>query len=478
MESVYACFKAGLVPVNTNYRYKADELVYLWENADAEAVVFHAAFADVVAEVRPRVPKVRAWIWTDDGSGATCPQWATRYDEIVAVPERRCLPAWGRSADDLYLLYTGGTTGLPKGVMWRQEDLFHLINQGDLTKAREVVDAPGPVVLPACPLMHGTASFAAFGGLCAGGSLVTLVNRQFDAVCLLDAIERERAALTVIVGDAFAAPVVSALDAEPARWDISSLQVIISSGAMWSQASKSGLSRHNERMILIDTLGSSEAAGIAQSIAYGGSSVPTARFQLSANARVLSEDGREIQQGSGETGMLAITGSIPVGYYKDAEKTAATFRTVGTKRYSIPGDYATVDADGYVTLLGRGSASINTGGEKVYAEEVEEALKDGPGVKDAIVVGVPDDRLGESVCAVVVADQCDEAGLRRHVASRLAGYKVPKRIFSVPTLERAPNGKVDYRRWKSLAAEMAAPAATVGNAQERPSAPVTAEGVK
>jgi acyl-CoA synthetase (AMP-forming)/AMP-acid ligase II len=271
----------------------------------------------------------------------------------------------------------------------------------------------------------------------------------------LDTIEREHVNSISIVGDAFAKPVLRALDAEPDRWDISSLRIVISSGTMFSEETKQGLLRHQPRLSLVDMLGSSEAIGMGRSITNASDSVSTARFRLGPNTRVIDEGGNDVAPGSGQPGRLALGGRVPVGYYKDEAKTAATFPTIDGRRYSVPGDWAVVEADGTLTLLGRGSVCINTGGEKVYPEEVEEVLKTHPTVADAVVVGVPDDRFGQAVVALVEPqagrDAVDEAELIGHVKARLAGYKVPKRVLTVDTVGRSPTGKVDYPRLTRLA---------------------------
>ena len=465
MESMFGIYKAGLVPVNTNYRYGPGELEYLWDNADAVAVVFHGTFAETVAGLRPRLPKVRGWLWVDDGSGP-CPEWAVPYEEAAAAGPGRVRGPWGRSGDDIYMLYTGGTTGMPKGVMWRQDDLFHLLNASSPRKLptdrgmdgvrAELAGGPGGVGLPACPLMHGTGALTTMSAMTSGGSVVTLEGRRFDAVELLDTVQAERVNVMAIVGDAFAKPMLAALDAEPGRWDISSLFMIVSSGVMWSETTKQGLLRHHAGMILADSFGSSEAVGIGTSVSSAAGTSHTAKFSLGENTRVITEEGRDVVPGSDEIGVVAIRGRVPVGYYKDPEKSAATFRVIDGVRYSIPGDYATVDADGTLHLLGRGSVCINTGGEKVYPEEVEEALKEHPTVADAVVVGVPDERFGEAICALVEAhpgEEVDETGIIEHVRSRLAAYKAPRRVLAIPSVGRAPNGKVDYRGLRQRAVE-------------------------
>jgi fatty-acyl-CoA synthase len=468
LEGVFAAFKASLVPVNTNYRYVADELAYLWDNADAVAVVFHATFTETIEQVRDRVPKVRTWLWVDDGSGP-CPEWATPYEDAAASATGRVVGAQPRSGDDILMIYTGGTTGMPKGVMWRQDDLIRatcstglpmlLSDPEDVGGYDGVLDAlgqPGSPGLPACPLMHGTGWFTAHIYLCMAGTVVTLVDRKFNVVELLDTIERERVGALTIVGDAFAKPILRALDAEPDRWDLSSLALISSSGVMWSEPVKEGLLRHQPNMFLVDAFSSSEAIGLGQSTSAVGMDAQTARFKLGENAIVVTEDGRRVEPGSGEKGRVAVGGTTPIGYYKDPEKTAATFVTLEGRRYSMPGDWATVDEDGTINLLGRGSVCINTGGEKVFPEEVEEALKEHSGVYDAVVVGVPDDKFGEAIFAVVQPNEAgapSDADLIAHVKERLAAYKAPKRVLWVDTIDRAANGKVDYARWKGYATE-------------------------
>jgi acyl-CoA synthetase (AMP-forming)/AMP-acid ligase II len=362
------------------------------------------------------------------------------------------------------MLYTGGTTGMPKGVMWRQDDVIGNLD----TAARhplpavpgwEAMDArttkPGPRNMPAAPLMHGTGAFDSMWNLTIAGTVITMEGRAFDPVELLDTIQRYRVNSMSMVGDAFGKPILRALDAEPQRWDISSLRVIVSSGVMWSGETKAGLLRHNARLILVDSLGSSEAIGMAKSTTSSDGASSNATFVLSDRTKVLTDDGREVLPGSGERGRVALRGRTPIGYYKDEAKSASTFITFGGVRWSIPGDFAEVDADGTVKLLGRGSQCINTGGEKVYPEEVEEVLKSHPTVADAAVVGLPDERFGEAITALVEplpGATIVEADLIAHVKSALAAYKAPKRVFVIATMGRAANGKLDYRALKAEAA--------------------------
>lgn len=450
MESVFAALKARLVPVNTNYRYTGDELVQLWTDADTAAVIFHGAFAAQADAVRARCPDVKAWLFVDDGESA-CPDWAVPYD--AASPSTgQAATTGGRSGDDQILIYTGGTTGLPRGVMWRQHDLFLASNTtGDPEIAdldhvrRRLDDATPPVGLPAAPLMHGTGFVFAATILNRGGTVVTLPGMSFDVKRLLDTMTREGVTDLCIVGDAFCRPIVEALDVEPERWNLSRLKVVSSSGMAWSASVKERLLVHAPGALLIDFLNASEASGMGRSLtskrASGGS-----RFQLGKNACVIDDNGKPLANGSGKTGRLAVRGHLPLGYYKDPEKTAATFPVIDGVRYSIPGDLATIEDDGTITLLGRGSTCINTGGEKVYPEEVEDAIKSHAGVADALVVGVPHDRFGQMVAAAVEwSDGAvgDEATLLDHLRGQLAGHKIPRAVVPVASLGRGPNGKAD-----------------------------------
>jgi 3-oxocholest-4-en-26-oate---CoA ligase len=460
LESMFAAFKGSFAPANTNYRYTADELLYLWDNADAGAVVFHATFASTIEPIIDRLPKVRTWLWVDDGTGE-CPAWATPYARAATSGVGRVSPDWGRSGDDINFLYTGGTTGMPKGVMWRQDDLAvkltatlgrPLADTGTIDDLRGTFDAPGARFLPACPQMHGTGNFPCLSTLTGGGSIVTLDNRTFDPAELLDTIEREQVNSLAIVGDAFGKPILRTLDEHPGRWDLTSLVAIISSGVMWSKETKDGLLAHHGGMMLMDAFSSSEALGMGSSISGAGATADTAKFELSADTIVIDELDRPIAPGTGEIGRLAVGGRQPVGYYKDEVKSAATFLMIDGQRYSCPGDFATIDADGRITLLGRGSVCINTGGEKVFPEEVEEAMKTHPDVLDAVAVGVPDERFGEAVTGVVEARYgrtIDADSVIAHVKSKLAAYKAPKHIVVVDSIGRAANGKVDYKRLRA-----------------------------
>ncbi|MGZ8753353.1 MAG: AMP-binding protein [Acidimicrobiia bacterium] len=473
LEGTFATWKLRAAPVNVNYRYLEEELLYLLENSDAEVLLFHGVLGEHVAKVRGRAPKLRALVQVDDGSALL--DGAIAYEDLVAgnEPAERI----ARSGDDLYILYTGGTTGMPKGVMWRNDDLFTTLMPTVLGLAGEMLpdtpEAIGPVAqrvadngrtpvhLPASPLMHGPGFFSSLQALTMGGTIVTLEQRNFDADELWTAVARERATQMAIVGDAFGRPMVRALDDAAARgepYDLSSVVLIISSGVMWTAEVKQALMKHGD-FLCFDSLGSSEGVGFANQITAPGGETTTASFQIGEHCRVLTENGRQVEPGSDEIGLLALGGPIPLGYYKDEAKTTATFRTFAGERYSIPGDWAKVAADGTVELLGRGSVSINTGGEKVFPEEVEEAMKLHPAVVDAIVVGVPDDRFGEAIAAVVSlhdAASVTEEEIADEVRCRLAGFKRPRHVVIVDDVPRGPNGKADYEWAKKLAAERTA----------------------
>ncbi len=455
---LFACFKARLVHVNVNFRYRGDELHYIFANSDAKFGIYDAEFRDNVEKLRPRLPALAHWIECGDEPPAP---FAESIEALATAGDGAPLDT-PRSPDDLLFIYTGGTTGMPKGVMWRQEDIWGALTSGKAIPANGGEApagigehaanvrrfGPGPIQLPACPLMHGTGLLTAINNMSGGGCTVTLPGTRFDPEQLFDAVEREGVNQLVIVGDAFAKPMLNALREHPGRWKLDSLQSIVSSGVMWSREVKQGLLEQHPGMLLADMFGSSEAVGFGSSVTTAEKGEKTAKFVIGEDCRVFTEDHRPVEPGSGERGFIARRGPIPVGYYKDPEKTAKTFPTIDGVRYSVPGDWCTVEADGTLTLLGRGSACINTAGEKVHPEEVEEVLKTHPDVDDALVVGVPDEKWGNAVTGVVQLRQAaafDEAALREHVRGRLAGYKTPKRILPVERMFRSPNGKADYK---------------------------------
>ncbi len=459
LETEFAAFKVRAVPANVNYRYRADEVRYVLQNADAAVVVYDRALRDTVDEVRGDVETLRLCI--EVGGDGACP-FAADYEALLAAHEPMAPIA--RSGDDLWFLYTGGTTGMPKAVMWDHRGLLGGMTSTFRPFGLDVPCTPEEAVaaaldvaargievrqVAASPLMHGTAGVSSKATLTHGGFVIVLGGRSFDADELFRAVEQHRATMLTIVGDAFSRPMLASLEraaTEGRPYDLSSLRTIVSSGVMWSEDVKQALLRHTGAA-LVDIYGSSEGTGIARSVSSRRRSASTARFELGEHAKVFTDDAREVVPGSGELGRLALGFPVPVGYYKDPAKTEATFPTIAGRRWSIPGDYATVEADGTVVLLGRGSQCINTGGEKVFPEEVEEALKTHPAVIDANVVGVPDERWGSAVTAVVSCvpgAAVTEAELRAYVHDHLAPYKAPKRVVVVDEVVRKVNGKPDY----------------------------------
>ncbi|MEY2590483.1 MAG: 3-oxocholest-4-en-26-oate---CoA ligase, partial [Acidimicrobiaceae bacterium] len=478
LEAFYASLRAGLVPVNTNFRYTGDELVYLWADADVEVVLFHRRFTDTIDAIRPQLNGIRQWLCVDDGTGPA-PSWATPYEAAIQEGlEADPAPA-PTSGDDIVLLYTGGTTGMPKGVMWRQDDLFGLLNASALKpypidegldgiRRARLERGPGFTNVVACPLMHGTGTLTAVTTLLGGGCVVTLQQPGFDPIELLDVATAHHADGIVIVGDTFAKPIAAALDDRPGHWDLGDLKVILSSGTMWSEPVKTRLSRHLPNTLLVDRLGSSEALGLGASVSGGATAASTASFLPGADAVVLDDDDAPVVAGAGAIGRIAVKGRCPVGYYKDPEKSARTFPVIDGVRYSVPGDLAAVEPDGSIRLLGRGSGVINTGGEKVFAEEVEEVLKTYPGVTDAGVVGVPDDRFGTAVGAVVATSEpIDPNELLAHVKTQLAAFKAPRHIVLTDDLGRAANAKLDYAALRALIEAALARNPEVGTAATR-----------
>lgn len=453
LEGMLACYKLRAVPVNVNYRYVEDELRYLFDDADLVAVVHEEDFGPTIDAVRPHLPRLQATLAR-----------GTEYEAALAAasPERDFPP---RSPDDLYVLYTGGTTGLPKGVLWRHEDIFFGAFGGGNAGGPPVA-APEQVavnarttagrtrMLPASPFMHGSAHWMAFLSFFGGGTVVVSPERHLDPQHLWSLVEQERVSFLVIVGDAFARPLVDALRAEPDRWDLSALTVLLSGGAILSPATKDALSELLATTIVVDGFGSSETGGHGQMVSGPGRPGPP-RFSVNEDTTVLSDDHEPLQPGDGRVGWLARRGRIPLGYHKDPDKTARTFPVVDGVRWAVPGDRATIEDDGTITVFGRGSVSINSGGEKIFPEEVEAALKAEANVADAVVVGVPDERWGERVVAVLsLRDPSrppDLDDVRAHCQHHLARYKLPRALVVVDQVVRSPSGKPDYRWARSVA---------------------------
>ncbi len=460
--AVAAAWKARLTHVNVNYRYTPEEVWYIFDNSDAQTVVYASEFRDAVTEIRPRLPKVKTWVEVSEACDVA--PFAERFEALGEEGNGGPLDIQ-RSGDDQFFIYTGGTTGMPKGVMWTHHDMREITLQaarklGPVPETlEELAEATrrmpvGARTLPAPPLMHGTGLLTSMGVMMAGGCVITLEKPNFDAEELLMAIDAHKPQTLVIVGDSFGKPILNALNAAPGRYDVSSILTIVSSGVMWSHEVKKGMLAHMPQAMLSDGFSSSEALGMGNSIMTKDSEVQTARFVLGERCKVFDENDQPVEPGSGKSGMVAIGPPNPLGYYKDDEKTARTFRTINGVRYSIPGDWCIVEADGALTLLGRGSACINTAGEKVFPEEVEEALKTHPSVEDALVVGLPDEKWGQAVTGVVRLAEgasLDEETLRAHVRKSLAGYKTPKRVVSTDQSIRASNGKADYATARKIA---------------------------
>ena len=473
-ETNFAAFKIRAVPINVNYRYLDNELRYLLDNADVEALVFHTSLADRVARVRSELGGVRLLIEVDDGpapDGTSHVDGAVAYEAVMAdtAPAARIEV----SDDDVYIFYTGGTTGMPKGVMYPTGEFTEFFlrsyppmiglppveDAGELPATAQRMFAAGTplVAMSGPPLMHGTGCWL---GMMVphlfGGTAVLQEGRGLDAAEVWNAVEREGVQHLIVVGDAFAKPLLRALDEQPDRWDLSSLRLMISSGAMFSADVKHGLIGHLPALAIADVLGATEG-GMGTSVTTKDTPpTETAKFSLNATSKVFRDDGTEVVPGSGDIGVVANGGMVPIGYYKDPEKSARTFRVVDGVRYSFPGDMATIAADGTLVLFGRGSNCINTGGEKVYPEEVEEALKGHPAVEDALVFGVPDDRFGQRVVGIVSPSPGCSTTAEEVIADarqRLSSYKLPKALRIVTTIPRAPNGKADYKRARELFAD-------------------------
>src|SRR5215510_3771094 len=408
LEGMFGSYLARVAPFNVNYRYVEDELAYLFADAEARAVIYHARYAPILARIRDRLPRLTLLLQVADESGHALLPGALDYEAALAAAPAGAPPV-EPSPDDLYIVYTGGTTGAPKGVLWRQEDIFHGAMSGRLAgmPVPGTVDdlvaeaAPGFVrMLPAPPLMHAAAQWMAFSCFHQGGT-VLLQGRpdRLDPEDLWGVVERERANFILMVGDAFARPLLDALDQR--TWDLSSLVVIASGGAILSPHMKEALTRKVPNAMIMDGFGASETGAHGSLATRSGDEARAGKFAMYSTV-VLQEDlSGPLPAGTSGTGWIARAGHVPLGYYKDAAKTAKTFPTIGGVRYAVPGDHARLDADGTITVLGRGSQCINSGGEKIYPEEVEQVLRKHPDIYDAVVVGTPDERFGEQVTAVV-----------------------------------------------------------------------------
>jgi len=457
LEGMLGAFKARAAPFNVNYRYVEEELVYLFENADAKAVIFHACFAPTLARIRKSLPQVGLWLQVDDGSGEPLLEGALDYEEALAGASPT--PPRDLSPDDLYVLYTGGTTGMPKGVLWRQEDIFGAALtprnvERNLAALVERAKRKGIRALPAPPFMHGAAHWVAFNMWHVGGTIIVQSNPQrLDPDDIWSTVEKERVNALTIVGDAFARPLLEALTKR--GYDLSSLTLLTSSGAILAAALKDEFLRAIPGLRILDALGSSESGQQASQISRSGGKTSSGDFILAEDNVILREDfSRVLPPGSEEQGWLARRGFVPLGYYRDAEKTSKTFPVVDGVRYSVPGDRAVAETDGRLRLLGRDSVTINSGGEKIFAEEVEQALKHHPSVYDAVVVGTPHARWGQQVTAIVhLREPVPEDELRSAAEAHIARYKLPRAFVFVDRILRSPSGKADYRWAKQRAEE-------------------------
>jgi acyl-CoA synthetase (AMP-forming)/AMP-acid ligase II len=454
LETLLACCKLRAAAININYRYAENELRYMFSDSDLVALVHQRQFGPRVAEVASAAPGLRGAVVIDDGSGAGLDPvlHGVEYEAALAAasPGRDFPP---RSSDDVYVIYTGGTTGYPKGVMWRHEDIWRTLGGGidfvtgepladEWEPSRRGQDGPGLVKLCAAPLIHGNAQVAALAGLFAGETVVLLP--KFDPQEIWRAVARHKVNVLVIIGDAMARPLIEAL--QQGSHDVSSLVAFSSSAALFSPAVKDACVAALPNVFITEAIGSTETGFAGLSVVAAGAEQrggPTVK--PGPDVLVLDESDRPVRPG--EVGRLARGGHVPIGYYNDPVKTAQMLIEVDGKRYAVPGDWARAEADGSVTLLGRGNTCVNTGGEKVFPEEVEGALKSHPDVFDALVIGIPDERLGQSVAALVQprpGAPLDLAALEVHLRSQIAGYKLPRSIWVVDALGRTVSGKADY----------------------------------
>ena len=465
-----AIFKVGGCPINVNYRYVEEELIYLLENSDSEAVFYHACYGERIKRISNSLPNIKAWIEISDGTKSQFND-CLHYENLIA--EMNPMDRIYRDPETIYMLYTGGTTGMPKGVMYKQgEFLIYLFRTlkamgydvpedlNNLTERIKEQDKENNFIksLVGCPLMHGTGMWlGAFLPLNLGGTVITTPNLGFDANQLWSQVEDKGVTNIVIVGDAFAKPMLNALDIAKKTgnpFDIESVRTIISSGVMWSEEVKNGLLEHHD-MQLMDTMGSTEG-GMGSSVSTRDNPPKTAKFSINPGVIILADDGETLEPGSDKVGLIGTSGLVPEGYYKDEKKSAQTFKEIEGVRYSFPGDYAKYEQDGTITLLGRGSNCINSAGEKIYPEEVEEAIKRNDEVFDCLVVGLPDEKFGQKVIAVVsLVKDADISETKLIEATRefIAGYKLPKGIIFKDVVQRAPNGKADYKWAKDIANE-------------------------
>lgn len=466
LEGMLAAFKLRAVPININFNYVEGELEYLYKNADMVALVTHQRFASRVTEVAPGIEKLRHVFCVADDSGEHVSDGFHDYEQALAASSTtRDFPE--RDSDDLYIVYTGGTTGMPKGVMWHHRDIFFAaMGGGDVDQTLGPINLPGElvaripeaplVVLPTPPFMHAAAQWSAFNALLSGGKTVIPARGSFAPEAIWQSVSDEAVNMLAIVGDAIATPLIDCLAENPGRWDSTSLLVVASGGALFSPAVKQRFMALLPGTMILDGLGSSETGLMGSKVsADAAGDDPEPRFRVNEHMTVLNKDNQVIAPGSAEMGYLARKGHVPIGYYKAPEKSAATFIEIANERWAIPGDLARVEADGTILLLGRGSVSINTGGEKVFPEEVESRVKEHEDVLDAIAVGVKDARYGEIVaivCQTRSGNTLAVEDLREFCRARLANFKIPRAVVCVDIIKRSPAGKADYP-WAKKTAE-------------------------
>lgn len=467
IEAMLACFKLRAVPVNINYRYVADELLYVIQNADIKGCIHHREFIPTIAAVLSKAPALRTLLSVDDGSAEDLGSVAAQDYEvsIEQASARRDFPE--RADDDIFLLYTGGTTGMPKGVMWPHKAVFFAaMGGGGYFHPMGAIEHPPEIVsriveqpmsnMALAPLMHGASWWSACIQILAGNKLVLNPHKSLVGEQVWDIVERERVNLLTIVGDAIAIPLIDALADNPDRWDLSSLYGISSGGAVFSGANQAAFRRYFPAVVIANAFGSSEsgAMGADSSERHSGDEGLGRVAKSDFIGVVLGEEGRYRHAQPGESGVFARAGYIPLGYYKDPKKTAETFIQVDGTRWLLTGDSARLENDESITVFGRGSNCINSGGEKIFPEEVEDALKAHAGIYDALVVGVPDDRWGSRVVAVVRfrdGTSLSLAEVQAHCREHIAAYKVPRELHGVAEIPRTPSGKPDYPRTKEIA---------------------------
>lgn len=461
LESFFAIIKLGAVPFNVNYRYTADELLYLFGNADAKCVIHGAEFSEIVKKLKAELPDLSVSVAVDDGQGGDPTRSnSLAYEDLMQTASANS--RYERSEDDYMLQYTGGTTGMPKGVMWPHKAFFFAclggggmyLRQPPIKNPEEIaemaVNGPPLRVLPVAPLMHGAAIWTALSGILGGVTMVLDPMRSgFDPEGIWDRVEREQVNVLQIVGDAMAVPLLNSLKAHPKRWDLSRLVHFGSGGAVFSKHIKEALKKHLPFTMMADGMGTSETgiSGMSEPATDGGyMRLPSDEFQQVIVGDRIGE--------IGEIGYLSRTGNTPIGYYNDPVKSPEIFKEIDGMTWVMTGDQARLDADGMITVLGRGSTCINSGGEKIYPEEVEEVLRAHPAIHDAVVVGMPDEKWGQTVSAVVSlssgTDVPDLDELKDFCRGDLAGYKLPRRLKIVEEISRSPAGKQDYKWAKTV----------------------------